>query len=202
MRTPNGALATDTTDLDLATLGVGSAIKSGVKSAVETVGSLAERRAAQVEAEAIIAKAKVSDNFYRDGSAVDFGASRVITNPDEAIFWSGRTDGIGGIDAAKSIADQYKGRTLEQLIESRKITMPMYDPNVPSSVLAWQSISTELAKNASGEVRAVLGSQIRPKSIWETYELPELMRNPAVSRIITVDPKTGAEQVVFQRVVK
>ena len=110
----------------------------------------------------------IANNFYREGAAVEYGGSRVITNPNEAVFWSGRTGNVGGVDAAKTIADQYKGRTLEQLIETRQITMPMYDPNVPASVQAWQSISTELAKNASGEVRAVLGAQMRPQSIWET----------------------------------
>lgn len=80
--------------------------------------------------------------------------------------------------------------------------MPIYDPNIPMSVNAWQSISIELAKNASGEVRAVLGSQIRPQSIWETYELPTLLRNPAVTRIVAIDPKTLAERVIFQRGVR
>ena len=77
--------------------------------------------------------------------------------------------------------------------------MPAYDPTVPSSVKAWQDLSSELAKNASGEVRAVLGSKIRPQNIWETYELPELMRNPAVTRIIAIDPKTGIERIIFQK---
>ena len=144
----------------------------------------------------------ISNNFYREGSPVSYGTSRVVTNPNEAVFWSGRTDGIGGIDAAKAIADQNKGRTLEQLIETRKIDMPAYDPTVPSSVQAWQTISTELAKNASGDVRAVLGSQIRPQSIWESFELPTLMKNPAVDKVIGIDPKTGAEKIIYQRVVK
>lgn len=161
-------------------------------------GAIAETKAA-VAADRVIAQAKVDNNFYRDGAILDFGSSKVITNPNEAFFWSGRTDGIGGIDAAKSIANQYKGQTLEHLLESRQITMPAYDPTIPSSVQAWQDISSELAKNASGEVRAVLGSQVRPKNIWETYELPVLMGNPAVTRIITIDPKTGVEHMIFQR---
>lgn len=67
---------------------------------------------------------------------------------------------------------------------------------VPSSVKAWQEISSELAKNASGEVRAVLGSKTRPQNIWEAYELPELIRNLSVTRIIAIDPKTGIERVI------
>ena len=148
------------------------------------------------------AAAVISNNFYRDGAPINYGASRVVTNPNEAVFWSGRTDGVGGINAAKMIADQNKGRTLEQLIETRKIDMPVYDPTVPSSVQAWQSISTELAKNASGDVRAVLGSQVRPQSIWELFELPALINNPAVHKVIGIDPKTGSEKIIFQRGVK
>lgn len=78
----------------------------------------------------------------------------------------------------------------------------LYDPVVPSSVQAWQSISTELAKNASGDVRVVLGSQVRPQSIWELFELPALINNSAVQKVIGIDPKTGAEKIIFQRGVK
>lgn len=67
------------------------------------------------------AAAVIANNFYWDGAPVTLGTSRVVTNPNEAVFWSGRTDGVGGVDAAKAIADQNRGRTLEQLIEARKI---------------------------------------------------------------------------------
>ncbi len=145
------------------------------------------------------AAAVIANNFYREGAAVEFGSSRLITNPNEAVFWSGRTDGVGGIEAAKQIANQYQGRTLEQLLESRQISMPIYDPNILASVRAWQDVSTELAKNASGEVRATLGSQMRPQSIWEVYEFPELIRNPAVTKVIAIDPKTGVQRILFER---
>ena len=141
----------------------------------------------------------IVNNFYRDGNQILYGKSVVATNPGEAVFWSGKTGGIGGADTAKMIANSNHGQTLEQLIKSRKISMPPYDPTIPSSVKAWQDLSRELAKNASGEIRAVLGSELRPMNIWETIEFPELIRNPAVTRIIGIDPKTGSEKVIFQR---
>jgi hypothetical protein len=160
----------------------------GAKESLAAIGQLAKTDSVAA-----------TSNFYRDGAIVDLGSSRVVTNPSEAIFWSGRTDSVGGIEAAQAIANQFKGRTLEQLIESRQITMPAYDPSVPASVSAWTNISSELAKNASGEVRAVLGSQLRPQSIWETYELPALLSNPSVTKITAIDPKTGLEKVIFDR---
>jgi hypothetical protein len=35
------------------------------------------------------------------------------TDPDTAFFWSGRTDGIGGMDVAKKIAKNKGGVTLD-----------------------------------------------------------------------------------------
>jgi hypothetical protein len=123
----------------------------------------------------------------------------VITNPGEAIFWSGRTNGVGGMQTAADVARNSGGKTLEQLIESRQLTMPAYNPNNPASVQAWQDISTELARNASGEVRVVLGNSVRPQSIWEVYELPALKGNTAVTRIVAIDPLTKVETLIFRR---
>jgi filamentous hemagglutinin len=141
----------------------------------------------------------VENNFYKDGAAVKYGDSLVITNPNEAVFWSGKTGNYGGMDTAKEIAAKSNGQTLEQLIQSRQIEMPAYDPTIPSSVQAWRDISRELAKNASGDVRVVLGNELRPANIWETYELPMLKNNPAVTKIIAIDPKTGNQKIIYSR---
>ena len=178
---------------DLAKWGIKAVAASAGKDSLQALQAISRTTADDA------ALARVSNNFYREGAPVDLGKSVVQTNPNEAVFWSSRTDGVGGISAAKEIADHFRGKTLEQLIESRQIGMPFYDPVNAKSVQAWIDISTELAKNASGEVRAVLGSSMRPQSIWETYELPALLKNPAVTRIIRVDPKTKKEIVIFER---
>lgn len=54
-------------------------------------------------------------------------ASMVRTAADEAFFWSGRTDGIGGATKALEIAKSKGGTTLEGLIESKGIKMPEWD---------------------------------------------------------------------------
>lgn len=84
-------------------------------------------------------------------------------------------------------------------IESRGINMPVWDAANPASLRAWQDVSRVYASSASGEVRAVVGSNLRPGNIWQSVELPALQRNPNVSGVIQVNPKTGAESVLWGR---
>ena len=60
-------------------------------------------------------------------------------------------------------------------------------------------MSAEYAKQVSGEVRAVIGKQLRPNNIWETKELPALIDNAKVTKITTIDPATLIETVIFTR---
>jgi filamentous hemagglutinin len=91
------------------------------------------------------------------------------------------------------------GTTLETLIEQNGIQMPAWDASNPAVVQAWQNISAQYAAGASGSVRAVIGSNLRPGNVWETAELPTLMSNPNVTQITTIDPATGASKVIFTR---
>ncbi|ETZ36310.1 hypothetical protein L843_2631 [Mycobacterium intracellulare MIN_061107_1834] len=43
-----------------------------------------------------------------------------------------------------------------------------------------------------------VASPRRPKG-WKTVELPRLMDNPRVTKIVIIDPETGAETTVFER---
>ncbi|AGP63797.1 hypothetical protein OEM_22620 [Mycobacterium intracellulare subsp. yongonense 05-1390] len=43
-----------------------------------------------------------------------------------------------------------------------------------------------------------MASPRRPKG-WKTVELPRLMDNPRVTKIVIIDPETGAETTVFER---
>lgn len=117
----------------------------------------------------------------------------MATNANQAYFWSGLGD--AGADTALKIANSNGGVTLEKLIAERGISMPSFadDPQ------AWAALSKEYAQSASGTVRAVLGPEVRAGSIWQTVELPALLRNPNVTRIITVNPTTGAETTILSR---
>lgn len=121
------------------------------------------------------------------------------TEPNTAFFWSGRTNGIGGADRTAEIAKAKGGVTLESTIADKNIQMPEWDFNDPSSIKAWEDASAEYARQVSGEVRAVVGKQLREGNIWENVELPRLKNNPNVTKIITIDPETGKETVIFER---
>lgn len=135
----------------------------------------------------------------KDGVVI---VGRVSTKPNTAFFWSGRTKDAngkvrGGSEDAARMAKEHDGTTLETLIEERGIKMPDWDPTDPSSIKAWEDISAEYARGASGEVRAVIGQDLRPGNIWEAKEFPALKANPNVTKITTIDPLTGASKVVY-----
>lgn len=120
---------------------------------------------------------------------------KLKTAPNEAFFWSGRTDGIGGELIALDISKSKQGITLEGLVKRNNIDMPKWEdkPKI------WEATSREYANQVSGEVRAVIGNKLRKGNVWENYELPALKQNPNVTKIITIDPKTGKEKTIFKR---
>lgn len=112
------------------------------------------------------------------------------TAPDEAVFFSGNTEGIGGAERASEIAGG--GRTLNDVLRDQGIPEP-------DNLEDFAALSRQFAEQASGEVRAVVGETTRPDNIFETVELPALLANPDVTKITVIDPKTGAERVIFER---
>ena len=140
---------------------------------------------------------------YESGTSslidIDVIRPKLKTEPDTAFFWSGRTDGIGGAENAANIAKSRGGVTLESTIETQDIVMPEWDFNNPSTMEAWDLASGAYAEQVSGEIRAVIGSELRSGNIWENVELPRLKNNPNVTKITTIDPKTGVENVIFER---
>jgi len=131
--------------------------------------------------------------------AVDVRQVAFQTGADEAVFWSGRTAGVGGDDVARQFAARNGGTTLEQLIQARGIAMPAWDAANPASVRAWSDASKAYAEGANGVVHAVIGNDLRPGNIWEAAELPALMSNPRVARIVRVDPLSGVQTIIFSR---
>ncbi|CAI8771647.1 hypothetical protein EMIT0P12_10757 [Pseudomonas sp. IT-P12] len=85
------------------------------------------------------------------------------------------------------------------MMAQRGIQMPKWDATNPVVVKAWQEISAQYANGVSGTVRAVIGQSLRPGNVWETAELPALMKNPNVDKIITIDPVTMAQKVIYIR---
>jgi len=140
---------------------------------------------------------------YNEGEGISFDIEKIRpklkTEPNVAFFWSGKTDGIGGVNVAADIAKIRGGVTLELVIDEQDIEMPKWDISDPTSIYAWDMASAAYAEQVSGEVRAVVGDNLREGNIWENIELPALMANENVTKIIMIDPKTGKETVVFTR---
>lgn len=88
---------------------------------------------------------------------------------------------------------------METTIESKNIVIPEWDFSNPALMDAWDLASEAYAEQASGEIRAVVGSKLRSGNIWGNIELPKLKANPNVTKITTIDPKKGIEKIIFER---
>jgi len=128
-----------------------------------------------------------------------FDDDQLITEPNKAYFWSGNSNGIGGKEFAREYASKNSGITLEALMESKGIKMPIWDISNPIAQKAWDNASATYARQVSGEVRAIIGKRVRSNSIWQTIELPSLIDNPNVTKVIIIDPETLVERVIFRR---
>jgi hypothetical protein len=96
-------------------------------------------------------------------------------------------------------AGSHGGTTLEGLLDRNGVTPPKWSFDDSAAQGWWSDVSGIFAENVRGEVRAVIGSSLRPGSVWETVELPRLMDNPSVTRIIIIDPETGSATTIFER---
>ena len=105
----------------------------------------------------------------------------------------------GGSGAADLYAASHAGSTLEGLLEENGVKPPKFDFNDPAAQEWWSKVSGMYAQNVYGEVHAVIGSNLRPGSVWETVELPRLIENPSVTKIVIIDPDTGHETTIFDR---
>jgi len=141
----------------------------------------------------------ITSKYIYDVSDITKILSLLKTKPNTAFFWSGRTNGIGGEAIALEIAQKRGGMTLEGLIAQNKIIMPQWDINNPKIVQVWETVSEWYAKQVTGEVRAVIGKELRPGNIWETKELQRLKENMNVTKIIIIDPYTLVETIIFKR---
>lgn len=147
------------------------------------------------------------DGNYVPGSLPSYDDLRELTrsDPDSAHYWSGRdSNGMGvgpdGSGIAEQIAYGSSGTTLEMTLEKNGIQpLPAWNRHDPESVRFWEEASAAYAENASGNVTAVVGSDLRPGNIWQSVEIPRLVENPNVTRITQIDPDTGEASVIFSR---
>lgn len=79
------------------------------------------------------------------------------------------------------------------------ISLPAWDASNPAVVSAWRNASREFAAGASGNVRVLQADAVRVNSIWAQVEFPALKANPNVTSITSIDPRTGAEVLLWRR---
>ena len=148
-----------------------------------------------------------SDGHYLPGSLPSYEQLQGVTStdPNSAYYWSGRNAegiGVGPDDSgiAELIAHGSGGTTLELTLADRGVDpLPVWNRHDPVSVQFWEDASAAYAENARGEVTAIVGSSLRPGNVWQTVEIPRLMENPDVTRIVQIDPDTGQSTTIFER---
>ncbi len=110
---------------------------------------------------------------------------RFVLETGKSTFWSGL--GANGDQAAARGAQSLGRTTMEEALNNHGITMPNWDPNVPSSIVAWNSSSSSFAMRSSGSVYAILGKTVNPNGVWSVFERTLLGVNPSVTSITLVD---------------
>jgi hypothetical protein len=96
---------------------------------------------------------------------------------------------------AQTMAKAKGGMTLEMAV--LKAGFKMSPPGQAGS--NWGAASTAFAKNAQGEVHAMLGESVRPQSTWNRIEFPTLKANPKVTKIVAIHPGSPGKEEVLHR---
>ncbi|MEO3891336.1 ALF repeat-containing protein [Nonomuraea sp. B5E05] len=125
-----------------------------------------------------------------------------------AFFWSGRTKNDSGEyvsagEVAQGLAPRMGGTTLEGLMARQGIREPDWKrkEGVIAEAIedAWDQVSLAYARRASGEVRVVLGRDVRELSVWLRHECETLLKNSNVTKIIVIDVIKMVEERVITK---
>ena len=100
------------------------------------------------------------------------------TPRDQLVLWSGLGRGNEGIRLSQQYVAKHGGITLEMTpggswLNDLNANFPF---SMQESAYIWGEVSKLLTKNASGQVRSLLG-QVRPQSIYASQELLEVRNN-------------------------
>jgi len=139
------------------------------------------------------------------------------TEQNEAYFWHGRTNGVGGWENAWDIAETNGGKTLEMVMYDNREELEkqgvifseedgiVYGGTDMTQEQFWNQCSDAFAAQASGDVHVIAGTDDRTlldsskvpesrfRSTYSETEHPAMVEKGKVDSISTVDPCTKQE---------
>ncbi|KAJ3513422.1 hypothetical protein NLJ89_g2959 [Agrocybe chaxingu] len=119
--------------------------------------------------------------------------------PNGAVFWSGTKTTKKGKEVsvkadATKFAKKHGKETLNMALKKHGVKIPTEKQN-PHSPRLWNIASKLMAQRAKGETHAVLGSKVRPGSVWKKIEKPTLMKNKKVTKVTEHNAATKKKTV-------
>jgi hypothetical protein len=143
------------------------------------------------------------------------------TKENEAYFWHGRTNGIGGQLNAQRIAKEHNGKTLEMKVYEhlRELEKFGVDYDEDFGIIYtgddpdfWDKCSKAFAEQASGDIHVIEGTDKRKfsdgrtvseeeftGSVYRTVEYPALANKEKVNSITSIDAYSGKETGKVER---
>ncbi len=168
---------------------------------VSTLGVLAHNMCAKramslAERRAMASARTATERAARSQRAAILRADRAVID-EEIVFWAGRgganraaAEGFASLRRIKTLGQTHAGQALDSSLDYSKMT-------VAEVRAAWTGISRNAALGQKGTVHAFAGGA-GPDTIFRTVELPALMRNPNVKKIVIHDAvNTAKTRVIY-----
>lgn len=126
----------------------------------------------------------------------------VASEPGGNVFWTGRVNSCASQDdSVEGIAERFareRGQSsLEMRLAAAGVTMPGFDARDDASVAIWEYASDEFARQTADQAWVVKGTCIRDGNVWESKELPMLMKSGKVKCIWQVDANDLAHETLL-----
>lgn len=121
----------------------------------------------------------------------------------KSIFWAGRWKGAISLNekAAREFALATGGTVLDMTPAGKALSLSLDTTKmtIPEIRAAWSQLSLEYARTAAGEIHAFTGGAA-VDSVWKTVELPALLKNSKVTKIVIHDAaRPELTQIIYPR---
>ena len=117
----------------------------------------------------------------------------IKSSPKTGVFWSGKHEGSSVKQSAEKHAKKVNGSTIGHDLKVVGMKPPARSAKPSITKKWWDTASRIKAQHSTGPVHAVLGSEVRKKSVWNRIEKPALMKNKKVPSVSQIHPSTGEE---------